>query len=62
MTVFLSVLSDVVIIQQRAADDTGRRGDVIREIYPDGVFVGWTYSELRAMGSGAHEIEPKPLP
>lgn len=62
MKVFLSVLPGVVIVQRRAEGD-GIIGDAIDEIRQDGSFEGVSYSELRKMGDGEHEItDPQDMP
>jgi len=52
-------LKDVVGISARAEGPGRTRGDLRTEVRPGGSFLGWSYDELRALGTGNHDLEPK---
>lgn len=55
-------LPDLVVLKARAEGAGGARGDLVREIRPGESFLGWRYDELRQLGEGLHELEPKSPP
>jgi hypothetical protein len=58
MKVFLSVLSDVVWIEARAAHGE-IEGDLAHPIRAGQEYLGYTYEELRRLGDGEHELKTK---
>lgn len=66
MTIFLIHFGDTINLTYRMESLSGAVGRVLGDgelnIRPGrGNYHGWTYDELRALGEGEHQIEPKPL-
>lgn len=61
MKVFLSATPEgEVRIQARAESEDGRTlGDLTQEVGPGEGFAGHTFEELKALGDGGHDLEPK---
>ncbi len=60
MTVFLNFDSDSIVVTALAEsleDDV--LGDMWETVRPGGQFLGYSYDELRALGEGKHDLEPK---
>jgi len=58
-TVHLVVLPGVVEVQLPSPSDTGIKVDYFADVFPGQSWADWSYEELRAMGSGQHELETK---
>jgi len=54
-------LPDLVVIRARA-EGPGMLGDATWEIRPGEDFLGWTYEELKALGTSLQDLQPKPSP
>ncbi len=61
MTVFLvcDAEEQTVLVQATLEGNTGK-GHIREQVRPDEDFFGHTYDELMRLGSGRHELEPKP--
>lgn len=58
-TVFLYVDKDEVEVMARMVSDDGLVGDLREVVKPGETFWGWTYQELRDLGTGEHDIEER---
>ncbi len=59
MTIHILIEGEVIHIRQRA-EGPGIVGDATARVTPGQNFYGWSFEELKALGNGGHEIEPKP--
>lgn len=60
LSIFLPPGVEAILIQARAEGPGRTLGHLTREIRPGDSFLGWSYDELRALGNGMHELQPKP--
>lgn len=61
MTVFLSDAGDGILVMARPEGE-GVVGDLVVKVSEGQSFMGWSFDELKALGEGEHEIEPKREP
>lgn len=61
MSIFLPPGRDVIVLQARMEGDDGiRMACFYHEVRPGQSFWGWSCDELRSLGSGMHDLDPKP--
>ncbi len=58
MTIHI-LIADAVIHIRQWAEGPGITGDSSTRVTQGQKFYGWSFEELKALGSGGHEIEPK---
>ncbi len=61
-SLFLPPGHDVVVVSARAEAPDGTVGQINNEVRPGQSIMGWSYQELRALGTGWHELGPKAPP
>jgi hypothetical protein len=59
VTVYLNVQPDSVLVQLPPAEADGVTADADAFIEPGEKFMGYTFEELKALGSGEHRITPR---
>jgi hypothetical protein len=61
VSVFLPPGRDaLIVLNARAEEPGGALGDLHDEITPGQSFLGWSFEELKQLGTGMHDIDPKP--
>lgn len=61
MTIYLILAPHDLQLLARVEFDGGH-GDVNRTLRPGDSYRGWSYADLRMLGNGRHEIQPRDQP
>lgn len=59
-SIFLPPGQELVIVRARLEGPGDRSGLFLQQVRPGESLFGWTYPELRALGDGMHDLQPKP--
>ncbi|MBY0523445.1 MAG: hypothetical protein K2R98_08595 [Gemmataceae bacterium] len=62
VSVYLVPGQQLIALRSRAEGPGDASALFLHEVRPGQFFLGWSYDELRALGTAMHDLEPKPGP